>query len=480
MLRDAGTRVLPWVLGAAIVGIGAFASIRSPIGAGVLVAVVAIALAVFASRFPSFAVASAITVGVTSGFSRRVLTYFFPESQLVDLVVLIPAVVILATMLFHLSRSTIDSPPTPVFFRILIVGIVLAGFNPSGAGLGANLLTSAQLGIWVAVFLLSYRGLVKFVSVARAVLLVGVLNALYMFWQNSFGLTPWDDLWVRTDGYAALYVGPDLVRPLGLASSAAESAALCAVVVAVGLGHLRDSRAPFRALYVVPVMIGFSGALIAGTRTFLLLTIAAACVWIAARSRHPVRNILLSVAAVVPLAAFIASRFLGSASNGVARTLNTLSGQEDLATSTIPLHIDLLVNGVLHGLTTVIGTGSGQLGVLTGTSGNAEVDIANAATMAGVVGLAAIVFAYVYLARNFSRVVSMGGLGLTALLVLVTTFGQWLSVGFYGLTCFVWFVFGALAREIQKAKTDGALDSSGQRRPRRDSRGLEPVRQRLG
>jgi hypothetical protein len=273
-----------------------------------------------------------------------------------------------------------------------------------------------------------------------------------------------------------LYLAADVVRPLGLASSAAESAGLAAVSVGLGCTYLKFEVGLLRTASILVLIVGTWALVISGTRTFLLLSIAAAAVVLVGRTKRPVTNLVLALAFAIPIISAVSSRLLASATLGANRTLTTLSGQEDLSTSTIPLHVELAMNGILHGITTGIGTGSGQLGVLAELSGNAETDLANAATMAGLVGLIAILLTYIFMLKHVRGTIVTGGVRLEALVVLAATFGQWLNVGFYGLTCFIWLALGAYAIDARRGNRIGELDGNRERRPSASTGRTEPIR----
>lgn len=450
----------------------AFLSTKPIIGPAPLLITIAFILVVVATKSATFAVSAAVTVGLSAGASRRILTYLYPDAAGIEYIVLLPSLLLIIGLL---TPSGSESRKPPLSWVLLAVAVVLAGVSPAGAGIVQNILTSSLLLVSVAAFLLTFRSKVNFEAVVNIVIIIGSVNAIAMLLQHDYGLSPWDSYWVDTKGYPALYLGPGEVRPLGIASSAAESAALSAFTAILSVQRAIKGHGGRRLLFAVLAGLAFLAVLYSGTRTFLILSLIAFVAALVAGRRNPKTKLIVAAVILTPLTMFIARLGLGSESAGAARTLTTLAGQEDLANSTIPIHLELLTQGVARGLASVVGSGSGQLSVLAEQSQNAEVDIANLALMAGVVGFAAAIALYIAFLRGVN-VALISGRALPAVVVLICTLGQWTSVGFYGVTMIIWLAFGDLARQRDGGSDGEALVSDRKRRSPGRAGWAEPIR----
>ena len=417
------------------------------LGASCLVVGVFLLGVVLAQTHPSLAVCVAVSIGLSAGFTRRVLDFFAPQSTLVPFIVLLPSIFLLSVILIGRPKK-LESPrpQLPLFWKLLAIAVVLSGVSPFGAGLVTNLATSSFLLISVLSFVLSFTAKVDFSRVVIALIIVGSLNSLYMIGQHFFGLTPWDNLWVSTDGYAALHLTATEVRPLGIASSAAESAALSSVTYIVAISLLKFGRPVLRPLFLILAFTALVAVTLSGTRTFLILSVLGTAVLLTSGRRRPFLALAGVLAVLVPAVVLVSSRLSGIQASGAARSLTTFSGEEDLSTSTIPLHFELLINGLIHGVSSVIGTGSGQMGRLGANVGNTEIDLGNLPVMAGVVGFVAVIAMYWIFFKNLGFTLSYGGVQLQSALILVAFLGQWLAVGFYGMLAVAWLSFGELCR----------------------------------
>jgi len=121
-----------------------------------------------------------------------------------------------------------------------------------------------------------------------------------------------------------------------------------------------------------------------------------------------------------------------------------------------------MIRSVLEGASSVIGTGAGRIGVLSGGEiGGADTDLGNVALMAGGVGLVACLWGWLWLAKN-SGLAMRSTAGAATLLVAVTTFTNWYFPGHYGMMLVVWGTLGLFAAEVSReAQRDKRMVSSG-------------------
>lgn len=424
----------------------------------VLVVVVFLAMVTTATLSPTAGLVGAIVLGGTVGEVRRLIIYFIGDGELVSFLTIVPAMAIVAALLTAQLRAVRTSPPIrsavprlPRFYVAVLLAFVLGGLNPAGAGIVNNLLTSGVLLGGALAFIATFRGFVPVQPLLVALVIVGAANSLYFLNQEFNGITPWDQYWVDSKGYASLYIGPGLVRPLGLASSVAEGAGLCAVGGVIAAHYSIRRKNP---LFGAIAILLLAGLLVTGIRTYFLLALVALVVSVASTRRRPIVSFIVLTIVVVPTIYLASGALLTSTSSaGAARIFQATSGNESAETSTVPIHIDLMVRSVVRGVSSVIGSGSGQIGLLTTEGlGSADTDLGNVALMAGILGIVACIWSWVYLFRNLGPVLRSTA-GLSAALVTLSTITQWFTPSLYGLMPVVWACLGAVALEAERART---------------------------
>lgn len=440
-------------------------------GPAVLIVIVALIAIVASVSKPEVGFFIAITIGSANGLLRRLAGWIDPGGVATQLVAVIPAILLSSVLVTSLVvRTSEPRAKTPVPLIAVTLVIVLGGVNPGGAGLVNNLLSSSLLLTGVLVFLLSYRGLLGRTHVVTAIAVIGMTNALYMLAQEMYGLTPWDAYWVERYGYAALYIGPGIVRPLGIGASAAESAALCSMLVGLSIAMMWTKK---NVLWLCPAMVGLAAVLTSGTRTYALPALAVLFLGLSIGRKRPLLIAVLTLAIALPVMSYLSSRLLSASdSAGVSRVFAMVSGNEDAATSTVGIHQDLILDSLLKGIGSVIGTGTGQVSVLaSGGLGSSEQDISNLALIGGIFGVLALVFLYVEFARrvpNGFRVAETTPF----LFVALSTIGQWMNVGYYGATPLIWASIGYL---FSIGKECDEMDRGRQRVPERSVRWTQPI-----
>ncbi|MDT0117729.1 hypothetical protein Q9R20_12085 [Microbacterium sp. PRF11] len=439
-----------------------FTVLSLTIGGPAVLLILATLLAMILSvKSPDIGFVFATVVGVGNGAIRRVAGWLDPSGVATQIVPVLPAVVLVFLYItyFVLGRRSGADANAPKPFMLIAVVVVLAGVLPAGAGLLNNMLASALLLAGMLAFLLTYHRVISRGSVIRVIAWLGSLNAAYMIAQEINGLTPWDAYWVDRFGYSALYLGPNVVRPLGFGASAAESAAMCAVLVGVAVARLRVTRNP---IWFVPVSLGLYAVLTSGTRTFALPALAAILLGLAIGRRRPLLVGLIAVGITLPLVVVFAARLLPAVSSpGAARVLTMLSGEENEQTSTVGIHQDLILTSLLRGLSSIIGTGSGQVSILASAGlGSSEQDISNMALMGGVLGVIAMLTIYISFVRRVPAAFTDEQVA-PFLFIAIATAGQWMNVGYYGVTPLVWAALGVVFT-VRKRRYE--VDSDWERR----------------
>ncbi|WP_084099570.1 hypothetical protein [Demequina sp. NBRC 110051] len=425
-----------------------------------VVAVIAALGAILAVLHPGTALPVAVVFGLSAGITRRILQYFLVGDELISYLVLVPALMIVIA-----GVSLRDDGPTapqnatrvhaPAFFLMFVAVFVLAGVNPAGAGIVNNLLTSALYLAGMSVFMPYFRGQVVLKPLLTAVLVTAALNSAYLIWHEVMGVPAWDLAWAEQGGYASLYLGPGLIRPLGIASSVAESATLAGIGTIIAFWRLKNRRG---LVHLVLGLLCAYGLLVTGIRTTTIMLLIAAIALMAAGRRHPLFFAAASGLLVAPVVYLAAGHFSATSdAAGVARITTTLSGQESAETSTLPIHLELMWSSLASGARSVVGTGSGQIGLLASDGlGSADTDLGNAALVGGVLGVVALLVAWWTCARGFSAVFADGGDGAIALLVLIVTFTQWITPNQYGTVPIIWACLGVFARSIVQMRSDAS------------------------
>jgi hypothetical protein len=422
-----------------------------------LVVVLAVGLLTASVVSPKRAVPWAIAIAMTAGTSRRVLEYVFPSGVGVELLVIVPAAALLSSALVLASRHRQDAPGIaklrmPAALSAVFILFVFAGVNPGGAGVLNNFLTSALFLGGASLAFVLYRGWLPYKVILIPLVTVGVLNSGYIVFHELWGAPAWDLAWAESHRYNSIFLGPGLIRPLGVASSVAESAAICGTAAVACFALIRHRAGILLA--PLGLLCGYA-LLLTGVRTyFITALVAMAFLWAMGR-KHPIASFVLSAAVLVPAAIIVAGALANATtSSGVARVLNTVSGREDLANSSIPIHVDLLTRSLERGVASVIGTGSGQIGILaTEGLGSADTDLGNVALIGGLVGVVVCAWLWVYFLVRVPQALRNRGPQAISVLILVATFTQWFTPNQYGMTPVVWGSWGAFALLLSSAVT---------------------------
>ena len=294
-------------------------------------------------------------------------------------------------------------------------------------------------------------------------LLISLVNVPYGLIQTGTGLPAWDQAWVAysqsVGGYAALNVG-GVLRAFGTFSSSSEYATFLAMGLVITVIHLT-----YRRWWSLPLIPPLAWALVlASTRTVVVLALLAVVVVLALRTRLLGRALLVIAAALVLVGGIEIvfgaqiARVVGAADPLTAHQVLGLVRPFDPTQSTLGTHVNLMIDGVIFGLSHPAGLGLGSTSIaasrLGGAIGATEFDISNAFVSLGIMGgglffaivMASIVVA-VRLAYRRQDPVWMLLLG-----VLIVTFGQWLNGGLYLVSALVWILIGAATGATERSR----------------------------
>jgi len=426
-----------------LAGLGTFLCIVQQ-SVGLLIFVALLLLAVFVSlRNAEDGFFLALAIGVFSGFVRRFSTYFFGYEPALDYLNVLPALIIALT-LYSVSRSRVYKPKVPTWFRIVFAAILIAGFNPLGSGFAANLATSALIASFVGSYFLVQALPVNLDRFLNLLLILSLINSLYALAQNFYGFSPWDILWITEKGYASLYIGDGIVRPFGMSSSGAETSSLAGIGTTISVFLILSKKDMKRNAFIL--LVSLTALTVIGTRTFFILTFIGITASLASKSKGKFKSrFLLSLTFFAAVAIAVARILPPDLNSGLSRILGFIGGTEDYSTSTAPIHALNVFRGFQTGLSTLVGTGSGQLSVLANSqTASSEFDASNLVLMSGVIGLCALVAIYAGYFKQLLYVLKENSFALPAALGTIATFGQWFNPGCYGVTPMIWACLGFL------------------------------------
>lgn len=385
---------------------------------------------------------------------------------------LLVAPVVVALLVVVAARNGAFTHQSRLTRNVLILSglVVLAALNPLQGGLavgagGLLFVLVPILWFWVG------RALVDDALLTRILRVISVLAlaaAIYGLFQVYRGFPKWDQRWIETKGYAALYIGKT-VRPFSSFSSSSEYVGLLAIGTVIWALQLRK---PTRSLPAVAALGVLVWALtVASVRGALVVVpIALGITFAASRGFGLGRTALAGIGALFVLGLII-SRFDASSVGGaqtsalVSRQVSGLSDPFDPKTSTLPLHVGALVKGLGDGLRNPVGRG---LGVVTiagekfgSTSVSTDVDPSNVAVAMGIPGLLAYgAVVFISLRSAFRRARRQRDLLTLAVLgVALVTLFQWLGGGNYAVAPVPWLLLGWLDRPVSAPTPEAALSA---------------------
>lgn len=415
-----------------------------------------VAIAVRAPRQTAYLLAAWL---VALGTLRRLTTGLNDGSVAVDpLLAVAPFLFgVLGVLALRAGAARQRSPLTTTVIGLIGV-LMLSALNPAQGGLqvgltGVAVVVAPMLSFFVGRSLLTRQGIGRLLGVVAA---LAVPAAGYGLVQVFVGFPSWDQRWIDNQGYVALNLGNDVVRPFGSFASGQEFGTF----VAVGLVILLAFSSGVRRAVTIPAACLLSAAVwYESARTLLVTLVVAVGVMGAARAGWPIRRALLAGMAVLALLPSVAAslapeRFSNDASGTVAA--RNVEGLADPfgESSTLTAHFDAMTSGIRSAFTNPLGQGVGSITNAAATLGGAalgtESDPGNAGVAAGLVGLGlylatvALGFARTYRLASRTR----GPLDLAALGIITVTFLHWLTGGLYAVAWLPWFVLGWVDRHV--------------------------------
>lgn len=355
--------------------------------------------------------------------------------------------------------------------------VLVEVLNPRNPSAGAAL---AGLLIWLIPMLWFFVGrrLVDDQLARRVLVLAGIgtlAGAAYGVAQSVAGFPPWDELWIGDRGYAALYIGPETVRPFGLFASAAEfavAAAVGAVLAAVlvfaprfvGALAKRPEAEPHpralrvRACALVAFLVLAVALVLSAVRTYVaLLVVALPVVYLILRGWRGLR-VLVPVTAVAAIAVVGVAQINPDqlSRDGVEAALRRIvvavrdpfGDFGENPDATLELHLGDVRRGFREAFDEPLGSGTGSTGIagehFGGTRNSTDADVADAGIAFGIPGLVATLFVLVAgLVTAVRAAVRRRNLEHLALVgILIVSLGVWWAGGHYAMAPLLWLLLG--------------------------------------
>lgn len=453
---------LVFFITASVVLVGLAVSASPSLSRAAVAACVAAFLMVSCLRFPRASLIGLVVwLGALGTVRRLFLGAVTSGSQDPFLLVAPAAIVVLVTVAAGRGAFRQRSPLTNGV--LVLTGLVLTStFNPlqGGVSIGAAALLFALfplLWFWIGRALTDDALLWRILSLVSV---VAAAAACYGLFQVYRGFPPWDAEWIAVKGYSALSVG-DATRPFASFSNTSEYVTFVAIGGVVWFLRVRQLRGVLIGLPVIAVIAwALSVASVRSIAVLLLVTVA--LVYALSRGIGALKSTGISLIALVVFGVAIST--LDPSGVGGTRTSSLLGRQvtgladpfnSDQSVSTLPLHLQLIGNGLRTAIRNPIGSGFGSVTIagvrFGGETASTEADPSNIAVALGIPGLLAYVWVvYFGLRLAFRRARSERSLlPLAAVGVLVVTSLQWLTGGNYATALFPWLILGWLDRPIR-------------------------------
>jgi hypothetical protein len=435
-------------------------ALRPGLDRPVLATLSAFSICIIALRRPRGAVVAAMVLLPFLGLVRRGLIPIAGWSSSDALLLVAPCLSLFLVGRLFLQRRPFTGDLLSNLILALIVLTLLEVANPEGGGLLVGITGLLFLGAPLLWFFIG-RELVdrQLVTTLLPILVVAaVIIGFYGLWQTSAGLPPWDAQWLDVNGYAALNVA-GVTRAFGTLASSAEYAAYLAIGLVLAAVWVTYGRT--LALIAIPplaialfldssrgivIFAFFALLLLAGMRT--------------GSGRLTCVIVVLGVAGAVAMNQVIGSSLSTSAKHSgsalLAHQVGGLTNPFNSDQSTLVLHEQIVISGMLNSFSHPLGLGTGATSLASDhasivnrqgvapPSVSTEVDASNAFVSLGVAGgflfLAIVAVTFRRVGQLCLRTRDRAALAVMGLLVI--SLGQWLNGGYYAIAPLLWLLVG--------------------------------------
>jgi hypothetical protein len=359
----------------------------------------------------------------------------------------------------YLSRVSLIEDDTKLFrlVRWLLIVHMVQVFNPIQggilAGFGGVIFYVVPL-LWMIMTRL-YINNQWMKAIYGTVFIIGIASALYGLKQAFYGFLDFENDWIRISGYAALIVGNGS-RSFSFLTSAAEYSQYMVACVIIAWAYILRGKLLMKLMGAAALPLFFYALFMVGSRGPVILTTLGLTVMSLMAARGKWMKLMVAGTAVVAIVGgFTVISQLDHGSNAIiAHQVNGLTNPFDEKSSTLSLHIDMVIHGFVQGLKFPIGRGLGSTtlaGAKMGGSGeNSELDITNVLISDGVIGGAIYFLLIMQILRMAFRLQMTGTVPLTILGLLVATAGTWSIGGNYSTCALIWLSIGYLDRLMKQ------------------------------
>ncbi len=404
------------------------------------------------------------------GIVRRLLSHGEASGGNDPLLLVAPTVV--ALLVLVAARRGAFRQQTRLTKSVLLLSalLVAAALNPLQGGIevgagGLFFVLVPMLWFWIGRALVDDQLLSRLL---RLVALVSVGAALYGLFQVYFGFPTWDQRWIDAQGYQALRVG-DSVRPFSSFASSSEYVGLLAIGTLLWALRIRKGR---RAAAALVVLIPAWALVLASARgALVILPVALGVAFAISRGFGFIRIALAALGALSLLGILVSSiepsGLQGSQTSALlSHQITGLADPFNPKVSSLPLHIDLIVDGLKEGFRNPVGVGLGFITIAGEKFGSStmttEADPSNVAVATGIPGLLAylaVVVTALHVAYRRARR-ERDYLSLAALGIILITLLQWLNGGNYSVAPLPWLMLGWFDRRFSTRSSAKVREAS--------------------
>ena len=412
---------------------------------------VAVAVAGLATVSPRGVLYAVVPWFLALGLLRRITSEYAPYGGADPLLAVGPlALGLLAVVALHRGAMR-DATPLAKAVVVFSILVLLGALNPlqgsPTAGIASLLFVLVPM---FGFFIGRAVGDDALRTFVRLLGLGGLVVAVYGLGQTFYGFLPWDASWIQQQrDYAALGVftsgggGAPVTRPFGTASSAAEYGYIVGIALVIwAVGGVTK----LRLVNLGVVAILFVALVLESSRGILVATVAGLLFVLAAKRRFSFWPATVAVA--LTLVALPVALSVASFGTGGATQVGTLVGHQvegirdplNPETSTLGIHLDLIVEGVRSPLVHPLGLGLSAVTIAgqrlgSSVAAGTEADISNVGVALGIPGflvyflVLALALPLLYrVARARSDPLGFIGLAIGIILLL-----QWLNGGMYAV-----------------------------------------------
>jgi hypothetical protein len=406
---------------------------------------------------PASAVISVFCFLAVVGLLRRVAPTTMESLQVDPLLLVAPA------MAFALIFRTRPQPILAGGDAISVLGLILVAvgvvevLNPLGGGVvpgSVGFLYSVFPLVWFWIgSVLGTRGVIQ--RLGWVLVILATCVAIYGLYQIQVAFPPWDAAWLTShlSDYHALVAG-GAVRAFGTFASSAEFATFLGVGVTFVIASVNRRR----IYLLIPCVLLVVAQFLDASRGVFVLTLVAAVLVIAFRSRHPSTAIAIGV--IVAMAGVVISLLSASINSAATQSANPfvihqvagLLNPVDPSQSTLLAHLNLVTQSIGSVLQAPFGYGPDATNIAGSRFAtlnlSSEFDISNEFVNLGLVG-GVTYGAIVAIAMARAMILAWRDPlpeHIWIMAVMVVNLGQWLNGGYYLLAPLTWFLIGGMTR----------------------------------